>query len=103
DYHVGSGGATGSQNSRWDSALVVQGGNWKLHKLPIGAGGFASVNSIADEPAALSDSSDFEASLREIFSLRSLTWSMCQSRSHLPLLHGHDQWPFTFFATRYSR
>ncbi len=37
----------------------------------IGAGGFASVISMADVPAALSVASDFSASFREIFSLRS--------------------------------
>ena len=62
----------------------------------IGVGGFASVISMADVPAALSVVSDFSASFREIFSLRSFTCSKWQSRSFLPLLQGHDQWPFTF-------
>jgi len=36
-----------------------------------GVSGFASVISMADDPAALSAASDFSASFRDIFSLRS--------------------------------
>jgi hypothetical protein len=59
-----------------------------------------SVISMAEDPAALSTARDFSASLREIFSLSSLTWSKWQSRSFLPFLHGHAQCPFTFLAAR---
>ena len=52
--------------------------------------GLDSLVSIADAPAALSVASDLSASLSEIFSRRSFTWSKWQSRSFQPFLQGRN-------------